>query len=171
MTPGAAGPRIIGRITLTPDDGSMLLRAARARRHFFNPGRLLVYCAGAAWLAAVLAADGPHRATTVLIFVSAAFGIGSLIVAAGGQRAFAVRHAHGQERDITLDDDGVAIAEPGMRVHYAWTRFDRAYESSDHFVLHSAADSVSLPKRAFAPDDVERVRATLAARLRLESLR
>jgi hypothetical protein len=170
VTAGATDGGVTGRVTLTPDDGAMLLRAARTRRRFFNQGRLLMYCAGAAWLAAILAADGPHRATVVLIFASAAFGIAALLSIVRAQRAFVVRHGGGQVRDITVDDDGVTIADPGMTVRYAWMRFDRAFEASDHFVLHSASDTVSLPKRAFAADDVARVRATIAERLRIEPL-
>ncbi len=169
MTPDAADRRITGRVTLAPDDAAMLLRAARTRAGFLSQRRLLVYGAGAAWLAAILASDGSHRATAVCIFLSAALCIGALIAGVRAQRAFGARHGRG-ERDIALDDDGVTIAEPGMRVQYAWSRFDRAYEGRDHFVLHSAAHTVSLPKRAFAVDEITQVRAMIAARLTIEPI-
>ena len=168
MTDAPASGTIVGRATLTPADGAVLARVARARLGIFNQGRLLLYSAAASWVAAILAYDGGHRSTILFLLVSLVLFGAALFAGAGMRRSFSVRHGGGQEREITVGDDGVTIAEPGMRVDYAWTRFDRAYESPEYFALRSPADVVALPKRAFAPDDVPRVRAAIASRLPVE---
>ena len=166
----AAASRVNGRVTLTPDDGGMLLRAARTHVGFFNQGRLLLYSAGASWIAAILAYDGSHRTTLLFLALSVALFVAALLAGGRMRRAFGARHGHGQERDIAVDEAGVTVAEPAMRVEYGWSRFDRAFEGRDYFVLHSAADSVALPKRAFADEDLARVRAAIAQRLKIEPI-
>ena len=167
MTETTPGGAIAGRATLTQDDGVATVRAARARgvAPFLHEGRLLLYGAAASWVAAILAYDGAHRTTIVFLVVSTLLFVAAFVVAPRRKRALGKRFAHGQERDIVVNDDGVTISEPGMRVAYAWSRFDRAFENADYFAAVAPGDVVVLPKRAFAADDVERVRAMIAQRV------
>ncbi len=168
MTADAPPEPIAGRATLTREDGALLVRASRARIGFFNQARLLLYCAVAAALAAVVALDGHRKSATALLLIAAAVFVAALIAGSRTQRRLREHFANGAEREIALGDDGVSVTEQGMHIAYAWSRFDRALEAHDHFVLLAGASVVVLPKRAFAANDVARVRALVAQRLRVD---
>jgi hypothetical protein len=170
VDPTRSTEAVVGRASLTPEDGALLVRASAARSGFLTQTRLLLYCALACALAAVLALDGHRKSTLAVLAVAVLLFAASLAAAARMRRALGEGYGRGQEREITVDGDGVTVAEPEMRVSYGWSRFERALEGRDHLVLLAGASVVVLPKRAFAAGDAARVRAIVAERLRIEPM-
>jgi len=168
-TAGAPAP-LTGRTALDAGDGAVLLRASRARAGFVNQPRLLLYCAVVSLLAAILAIESYRRAPYVLLGIALVLFV--LAVAAGARtaRSVAASYGHGQEREITIDAEGIAVRETGMTVSQAWSRFDRAYEGPRHFVLLAGPAVFVVPKRAFGDGDLARVRELVASKLPLRRL-
>lgn len=170
MTSAGAAAPLTGRATLDAGDGAVLMRASRARIGFVNQPRLLLYCAVVAMLSAILAIESYHRAPYVLLAVAAVLFVLAVIVGSRTTRSVATSYGHGQEREIAIGADGVTVRETGMNVAYAWSRFDRALEGAQHFVLFAGPGIVVVPKRAFAAEDLARVRELVASKLALRPL-
>jgi hypothetical protein len=166
---GAPAP-LTGRVTLSAGDGAVLMRASRARIGFVNQPRLLLYCAVAAMLSAILAIESYRRAPYVLLAVAVVLFVLALIAGSRTARSVATAYGHGQERDIAIGEDGVTVRETGMSVAYAWARFDRALEGAQHLVLLAGPGIVVVPKRAFAAEDLARVRELVASKLTVRPL-
>jgi YcxB-like protein len=166
-----AQPPLVGRTTLTPQDGALLLKAGRARVGLFNQQLWLRFSTLAALLAAIFCVEGYARFPLVLLVL--ALVLYALAIYAGLRtgRTISSSYGRGQEREISIADDGVTIHEPGMTITQAWTRYDRALENADYFVLLTGPGIVALPKRAFTPQDVALVRERIAAKLPIRPLR
>ncbi len=164
MSPDAPLP-LVGKATLTPADGAVLLKASRAWVGFFNQGRMLLYCALTSYVAAVLCMRGIDGFPALLILLAA--GLYVLAIFAGYRTARLVSRGHGrnQEREVVLDDDGVTVREPGMTVTYLWSRFDRVIALPEHLALIAGPGIVVIAKRAFDADTFARVRALVAAKI------
>jgi YcxB-like protein len=160
-----APPPLVGRATLTPADGAVLLKASRAWVGFFNQPRMLLYSALSSFVAAVLCVDGYERWTTVLILLAAVLYV--LAIFAGYRTARRVSGSYGrnQEREVVLDDDGVTVREPGMSVTYQWSRFDRVIALPEHLVLIAGPGVVVIAKRAFDAETFVRVRELIGAKI------
>jgi YcxB-like protein len=166
---GAPAP-LTGRTALTAKDGAVLMRASRARIGFVNQPRLLFYCALVSVLAAILAIESYRRMPFVLLGIALVLFVLAVVVGSRTTQSTAAAYGHGQEREIELDDGGVTVRETGMTVSYDWSRFDRALESPEHLILFAGPGIVVVPKRAFAADDVARVRELIASKLQLRPL-
>jgi hypothetical protein len=164
---GAQAP-VVGRTTLGPADGRIVIMATRTRMGFFTQPRMLAYSAVAAALAAILCMNGYGRTPKVLLGVAIVSYAAALAAGLRTTKLFGERFGQGQEREIAVGDAGVEVREPTMNVTQTWSRFDHAYEMRDHLVLFAGPGTVVIPKRAFAPDDLTRVRAIVGAKLRLE---
>ena len=164
MSSDASAP-LVGRTTLTPADGAVLIKASQARLGFFNQPRLSRYCALAATLAALLCVEGYDLVPKVLLAIALVLYLVSIVVAIRTTRTIGEGYGRGQEREISLDDAGVTVREPGMTIVYAWTRFDRAIRLPEHLALMTGAGIVLLPARAFAPDALARVRDLVSAKV------
>lgn len=150
-------------------DGAVLVRASQARFGFFNQPRLLLYCALTAMLAAVFSIEGYGRTPKVLLGLAVALFVLAAVAGMHAVRLMGRGYGHGQEREIEVGAEGVAVREPGLNVAYAWSRFDRVVDLPDHLALFAGPGIVLLPKRAFAPDAFARVRELVAANVRAQA--
>ncbi|HEY6235595.1 MAG TPA: YcxB family protein, partial [Candidatus Elarobacter sp.] len=166
LVPIVAPAPLVGKATLTPADGAVLIKATTARLGYFNQPRLLLYCAVLAIMAAF--AGIADYVMVAQLWVAMALLLFLLAIVAGSRtaRRIGAGYGRGQEREIVLDDDGVTIREPGLSTTYAWERFERAVDSGDHIALLTGAGVVVVLKRAFDADTFARVRALVAAKVR-----
>jgi YcxB-like protein len=165
-----APPPLTGRTALTAEDGAVLMRASRARVGFVNQPRLLLYCALVSVLAAILAIESYRRMPFVLLGLALVLFVLAVAVGSRTMRSTAAAYGHGQEREIALDESGIAVRETGMSVSYDWSRLDRALEGPRHVILIGGAGIIVVPKRAFGADDLARARELIAAKLPLRPL-
>jgi hypothetical protein len=166
----AASIPLIGRATVGRDDGRVLLKASIVRIGFFNQPRLLLYCALVAMLAAALAIEGYGRTPKVLSVAAAVLFVLAIWAGQRTSQTLARRYAHGQEREIVLSDETVEVREPGFTFTQAWSRFECAYETRDHLVLLAGPAVTVVPLRAFAPADVDRVRALVTSKVQVSRI-
>ena len=166
-----AGPPLVGTTTLTGEDSAVLMKAGRSRLGGFTQPRMLLYSAVEAMLSAWFAMTGYALASVALLSLAVVFLILALVAGARTTRVYAAQYTRGGQREIELNDDGVNVREPGMTVSYAWSRFDRAFETGAHFALTAGPAVVIVPKRAFAADATGRVRELIGAKLPLQPLR
>jgi hypothetical protein len=161
---------IVGRATVTRDDGQVLLKASMARIGFFNQPRMLLYCALVALLAAGLATQGYGRTPKILSVVAAVLLVLAVWAGQRTSRALAGRYGRGQDREIVVSDESVEVREPGFTFTQAWSRFERAYETAEYLVLLAGPAVIVVPKRAFAPGDADRVRALVASKVPISAM-
>jgi hypothetical protein len=156
---------LVGRATLTPADGAVLIKAASARFGFFSQPRLLLYCAVLAIMAAF--AGIADYGMVAKLWLAMALLLFVLAIVAGNRtsKLIGAGYGRGQEREIVLDGDGVTVREPGLSTSYAWSRFERAVDSGDHIALVTGAGVVLVLRRAFDADTFARVRALVAAKV------
>lgn len=171
MTNAGAPAQVTGRTTITPDDGAVVMRASRARLGFFNQPRMLLYCAVVGLIAASEALVGNRVASIYLFWLGLALFAAAVFAGFRTSRSLSTSFGRGQEREIVLDEDGITVRDPGKTLWEAWSAFDRAFEAPKHFVLLAGPGIVVVPKRAFAANDLERIRAVIASRLVLRALR
>ena len=169
MTGGVAAP-IVGRTTLGSADGNAVFKATQARIGYFTQPRMLSFAALVAMVSAILCMEGYGRTPKVLLGVAVLLYIAAVAAGLRTTKMFSDRFGNGQEREIVVGPDGVDVREAGLTVAQEWSRFDRAYETGDHLVLMAGPGVVVLPKRAFAPDDLVRVRALIATKVRLDPI-
>jgi hypothetical protein len=169
VTDGAPAP-LVGRTTLGPEDGSVLFKATQARIGYFNQPRMLSFAALVAMVAAILCMEGYGRTPKALLGVAVVLYAAAVAAGLRTTKIFGERFGDGHEREIVVSEDGVEVREAGMSVVQAWSRFDRAYETRDHLVLLAGPGVVAIPKRAFAPDDLVRVRERVRAKVRLDAI-
>jgi hypothetical protein len=150
---------IRGCIRFSEDD---VRRGLRDRAPF---GR--VYGAFAAVLFVVLgglaiAAD-PRGSGSLLI-------VGGAVLVIGRWRtpAATLRSQHLDEGDVSyrFDEGGLTVCAPGRTATVAYRVLDQFAEGKSAFLLHSATAVSIIPKRAFAPQDVDRLRELLAANVK-----
>jgi hypothetical protein len=164
--PGTPAPSYVGRTTLTPADGAVLVKASTAQFGFFNSARVARYFGLVSFLAAVFCIEGYDVAPKVMLALAIVLYAITVVLALRGARLVGERYGYGQEREIVVDGDGMTIREPGMTVQYTWSRFRRTTETADHLMLFAGAGTIVVPKRAFAPDAFARVRELVAAHVR-----
>ncbi len=164
MSTDAPAP-LVGRTTLTPADGAVLLKASTTQFGFFTQHRLVRYYAIAAALAAIFCLEGFDLLPKVMLGIAAVIYLLAIVVGFRMMRVVSERYGFGQEREIVVDDEGITIREPGMTVAYAWSRFARVTETADHLALAAGVGTVVVPKRAFDADAFARVRALVAAKV------
>lgn len=156
---------LVGRTTLTPADGAVLIKASQSQVGYFNQPRLVRYYAAAAVLSAIFCIEGYDLVPKLLLVFAVAMYVLAIVVGFRGMRMLRDAYGFGQEREIIVDDDGMTIREPGMTVTYTWARFKRATETADHFALLAGVGILVVPKRAFDAESFARVRALIAAKI------
>jgi hypothetical protein len=154
---------LVGKATLTPADGAVLIKAATARFGYFSQPRLLLYCAVLAIMAAIAGIAEYGMVAKLWLAMAMLLLVLANVVGARTARLIGAGYGRGQEREIVLDGDGVTVREPGLATTYAWSRFERAVDSGDHIALVTGAGVVVVLKRAFDADTFARVRALVAA--------
>lgn len=84
----------------------------------------------------------------------------------------ALKRAGDGEVTYRFDDEGVTIHAPGAITTFAYRRLIKVREGSTAFLVYLNPFIANIvPKRAFPPADVDRVRALLAGHSRLAPLR
>ena len=162
---------VVGRTTLTPADGAVLLKASRARFGVFNQPRVLLYCGVVAIMAAILCLEGYDVVPKVLLGISLALYLVAIVVGVRMTRMVGERYGRGQEREIAVDDADVTVREPGMTVVYAWSRCERALETAEHIALVAGLGVLVIPKRAFDAGALARVQELVAAKVPAQARR
>jgi len=162
---------LVGRATITPADGAVLLKAGRRWSGFFNQPRMLLYCALTSYVAAVLCIRGVEGFPALLILLAAVFYGLAIFATFLTVRRVSSGYGRNQEREVILDDDGVTVREPGMTVTYEWARFDRVMVFPEHLALIAGPGIVLIAKRAFDADAFVRVRELVAAKVRAQARR
>lgn len=171
MTGIAGASSFTGSATLMPEDGAVLMRASLVRLGFWNQSQLIALCAGAALLSAGTALGGYRDVAWALFVVATALFVLSVVAGRRTRRSLSSSFGRGQNREITVDGDGVTVREPHKTVWEAWAAFDRAVEAPEHVLLFSGPGIIVIPKRAFAAGDVEPMRALVASKLDLRAMR
>jgi hypothetical protein len=149
------GEIIRGTIRFTEDD---VRRGLRDRSPL---GR--VYGAFAAALFVVLGAMAVASGNGSLLLVGGVWAW--LAVARWRAAAATLRAQHLDEGEVSyrFDEGGVTICAPGRTASTAYRVLDQFAEGRSAFLLHSPTVVNVIPKRAFAPEDLPRLRALLAA--------
>ena len=164
MTADAPAP-LVGRTTLTPADGAVLLKANSTRVGFFSQPRMLGYSAEFAIVAAALGLAGYRLAAEVLLALAVVAFVVAMWAGSRTTRLIIDDIAHGQEGEIALDDDGVTVRQPGLMSHWMWSRFQRAVDAPDHIALVTGVGAVVVFARSFDAETFARVRELVARKL------
>lgn len=164
MSPDTPAP-LVGRTTLIPADGIALLKAAAARHGSFNQPRLLTDSALFGLMAAFAGITGYSLVAKILLGLAGLLFVLSIVAGVRTTRMISEGLCNGQEGEVTLDDGGVTVREPGMTLTYSWSRFDRAVDAGDHIALSGRAGAVLVLKRAFDAETFARARELIAAKI------
>ena len=156
---------LVGRATLTPADGAVLLKASRRWAGFFNQPRMLLYCALTSFVAAALCIRGMEGFPALLLILAAVLYILAIYTGYRTARLVSSGYGRNQEREVVLDDDGVTVSEPGMTVTYQWSRFNRVMMFPEHLALIAGPGVVLIAKRAFDAAAFARVRELVTAKI------
>lgn len=140
------------------------MKAVAARRPFSH-SRLLMASALSGIYAAIAGVAGSTLVAKVLLGLAGLLFVVSIAASVRATRVVSEGLCNGQQGEVTLDDDGVTVREPGMTITYSWSRFDRAVDTGDHIALSGRAAAVLVLKRAFDAETFARARELIVAKI------
>jgi hypothetical protein len=164
VSPDGPAP-LVGRTTLIPADGVALMKAAAARYGSFTYPRLLMDTTIFGIIAAIAGVLRYTLMAGILLGLAGLLFALSIVAGIRTTRVISQGFCHGQDGEVSLDDDGVTVREPGMTLSYSWSRFDRAVDTGDHIALSGPAGVVLVLKRAFDAATYARARELIDAKV------